>query len=156
MGDVEPVNLSWFYDPLRYLNAVSIRHLISSNLGTATTEFLITLSGIKDIHELKEGLHAGCYANGIYLFGAKWTTNEEGPVATHDLQQSTEEVVQDLGIVSLVPVESEKLKTCSLIPLHQNLGLDHDQSTFIINLRCRSTSKISLNSSIKFLLSPNV
>lgn len=90
LGDVDPVNLGWFYDPLRYLNAVSIRHLISSNLGTTSTEFLITLSGIKDIHELKEGLHAGCYANGIYLYGAKWASNEEGPVPTHDLVNGTE------------------------------------------------------------------
>ena len=64
LGDVEPVNLGWLYDPLRYLSAVNIRHLISSNLGSASTEFLITLSGIKDIHELKEGLHSGCYTNG--------------------------------------------------------------------------------------------
>ena len=90
LGDVDPVNLGWFYDPLRYLNAVSIRHLISSNLGTTSTEFLITLSGIKDIHELKEGLHSGCYANGIHLFGATWTNNEEGPVPTHELLPGTE------------------------------------------------------------------
>ena len=90
LGDVDPVNLGWFYDPLRYLNAVSIRHLISSNLGTTSTEFLITLSGIKDIHELKEGLHSGCYANGIHLFGAAWTSNEEGPVPTHELLPGTE------------------------------------------------------------------
>ena len=67
LGDVEPVNLGWLYDPLRYLSAVNIRHLISSNLGSASTEFLITLSGIKDIHELKEGLHSGCYTNGNYI-----------------------------------------------------------------------------------------
>ena len=90
LGDVDPVNLGWFYDPLRYLNAVSIRHLISSNLGTTSTEFLITLSGIKDIHELKEGLHSGCYANGIHLFGATWTNNEDGPIPTHELLPGTE------------------------------------------------------------------
>ena len=94
LGDVEPVNFGWFYDPLRYLNAVSIRHLISSNLGTTSTEFLITLSGIKDVHELKEGLHAGCYANGIYLFGARWSSNEEGPVPSHDLVKGTEVSLQ--------------------------------------------------------------
>ena len=64
LGDKEPVNLGWLYDPLRYLSAVNIRHLISSNLGSVSTEFLITLSGIKDISELKEGLHSGCYTNG--------------------------------------------------------------------------------------------
>ena len=158
LGDVEPVNLGWFYDPLRYLNAVSIRHLISSNLGTTSTEFLITLSGIRDIHELKEGLHAGCYANGIFLFGAKWTANDQGPVPTHELVNGTEDIVQDLGIVSLVPVESDKVKNYSIIPLHSDLSIDHSASggTFIINLRVRSASKLALTSSVKFLLSPNI
>ena len=87
LGDKEPVNLGWLYDPLRYLSAVNIRHLISSNLGSASTEFLITLSGIKDIHELKEGLHSGCYTDGIFLFGATWTTNEEGPVPCNDCNE---------------------------------------------------------------------
>ena len=54
LGGVEPLNLCWLYDPLRYLTAVSIRQVISSNLGTSKTEILITLSGISDIHELKE------------------------------------------------------------------------------------------------------
>ena len=158
LGDVEPVNLGWFYDPHRYLNAVSIRHLISSNLGTTSTEFLITLSGIKDTSELKEGLHAGCYANGIFLFGAKWTDNNQGPLPTHDLVNGSEDIVQDLGIVSLVPVESDKVKNHSIIPLHSDLSIDHasDSGTFIINLRVGSSSKLALTSSVKFLLSPNV
>ncbi len=90
LGDVEPVNLGWLADPLRYLSAVEIRHLISASLGTTSTELLITLSGISDIHELKEGLHAGCYAVGIYLYGAKWETNEEGPVPITDQRNGDE------------------------------------------------------------------
>ncbi len=54
LGGIEPLNLGWLYDPLRYLTAVTIRQVISSNLGTAKTDILITLSGISDIHELKE------------------------------------------------------------------------------------------------------
>jgi flagellar biosynthesis GTPase FlhF/predicted nucleic acid-binding Zn-ribbon protein len=97
LGDVEPVDLGWLYDPLRYLSAVSIRHLISANLGT-NTEFLITLSGIKDIHELKEGLHAGCYTTGIYLFGATWTSNELGPIATDSLASGNEVLINIFGL----------------------------------------------------------
>ena len=54
LGGVEPLNLGWLTDPLRYLTAVTIRQVISSNLGTARTDILITLSGISDITELKE------------------------------------------------------------------------------------------------------
>ena len=127
-------------------------------IGTTSTEFLITLSGIKDTSELKEGLHAGCYANGIFLFGAKWTDNNQGPLPTHDLVNGSEDIVQDLGIVSLVPVESDKVKNHSIIPLHSDLSIDHasDSGTFIINLRVGSSSKLALTSSVKFLLSPNV
>ena len=64
--------------------------------------------------------------------------------------------MQDLGIVSLVPVESDKVKNYSVIPLHRNLGVDHIEDTFIINLRVPSLHKLPLTSSVKFLLSPNV
>ena len=74
LGDKEPVDLSWLHDPLRYISAVSIRHIVSSNLSSTDTTILITLSGISDISELKEGLHVGCYATGVYLYGARYTT----------------------------------------------------------------------------------
>ena len=33
---------------------------------------------------LSQGLHAGCYSTGIYLYGATWTDNQDGPVPTND------------------------------------------------------------------------
>jgi hypothetical protein len=69
-----------------------------------------------------------------------------------------QDVVQDLGIVSLVPTESDKVKlnNHASIPMHHGLAIDHTEHTFILNLKVRVSSKLPMTSGIKFLLSPNV
>ena len=60
-----------------------------------TTKFICGLI----IVFFQEGLHVGCYATGVYLYGARWDSNEEGPVEVNPESHGSDEVVQHLGIV---------------------------------------------------------
>jgi hypothetical protein len=102
-----------------------------------------------------KGLHAGCYSTGIYLYGATWVDNAEGPVPNTDNVTS---VIQDLGIVSLIPIESDKLKLGNYVnvPLHRHLGVDMIEPTFIEFLKVRVKRRLPKTTGIKFLLSDDV
>jgi len=99
-------------------------------------------------------LHAGCYSTGIYLYGATWNDINEGPVPNTENQTS---VIQNLGIVSLIPIESDKLKVghYAKIPLHRHLGVDTAEPTFIEFLKVKVKRPLPTTLGIKFLLSDN-
>ena len=154
---MEPINLSWLYDPQRYLSSITIRHIASSNLSSTDCVILITLSGINDISELKEGLHVGCYATGIYLFGATWKDNEEGPVERRSSGVHDSDVVQNLGIVSLLPIEREKVKMSNYadVPLLRHIpGTTSNTSndTYIDTFKVKVARSPRLTAGIRFLL----
>ena len=157
LGNVEPINLSWLYDPQRYLSSVTIRHIASSNLSSTDCVILITLSGINDISELKEGLHVGCYASGIHLFGATWTDNEEGPVERRSLEGNSSDVVQNLGIVSLLPIEREKVQMSNYfdVPLLRHIPgttCSNSNDTYIDTFKVKVARTPRLTAGIRFLL----
>ena len=161
LGNVEPINLSWLFDPQRYLSSVTIRHIGSSNLSSTDCVIFITLSGINDISELKEGLHVGCYATGIYLFGATWMDNEEGPVERQTAGVNDSDVVQNLGIVSLLPMEREKVKMSNYIdvPLLRHIpGTTSNDlnDTYIDTFKVKVNRIPRITSGIRFLLCSDI
>jgi hypothetical protein len=161
LGNVEPINLSWLYDPQRYLGSVTIRHIASSNLSSTDCVILIQLSGINDISELKEGLHVGCYATGIYLFGATWKDNEEGPVERRSSGVNDAHVVHNLGIVSLLPIEREKVKMSNYadVPLLRHIpGTSSNSSndTYIDTFKVKVAKNPRLTAGIRFLLCSDI
>ena len=161
LGNVEPINLSWLFDPQRYLSSVTIRHIKSSNLSSTDCAILITLSGINDISELKEGLHVGCYATGIYLFGATWLDNNEGPVEQRSSGVNDSNVVQNLGIVSLLPIEREKVKMSNYIdiPLLRHIPgttSTNLNDTYIDTFKVKVAKTPRLTAGIRFLLCADI
>ena len=161
LGNVEPINLSWLFDPQRYLSSVTVRHIASSNLSSTDCVILINLSGINDISELKEGLHVGCYATGIYLFGATWKDNEEGPIELLSPGVNDSDIVQNLGIVSLLPVEREKVKMSNYIdvPLLRHIPgttSTNLNDTYIDTFKVKAARTPRLTAGIKFLLCSDI
>jgi dynein heavy chain, axonemal len=60
---------------------------------------------LRDPADVKKRLDQGCYINGFYLEGAKWN------IETDSLDyQDPKELVVELPIVQIVPVEANKLK----------------------------------------------
>ena len=110
---------------------------------------------------IKEGLHVGCYATGIYLFGATWMDNEEGPVERQTAGVSDSDVVQNLGIVSLLPMEREKVKMSNYIdvPLLRHIpGTTSNDlnDTYIDTFKVKVNRIPRITSGIRFLLCSDI
>ena len=89
----------------------------------------------------------------LLILNLRWTDNDVGPV---EVEGSNEDVLQHLGIVSLLPIEREKVKISDYvdIPLHHHVEAKHSEQTFIESLKVKVVKKPRLTSGIRFVLFP--
>ena len=94
----------------------NIMHLHCSNRSTLYTQ----VTNYATVDDVAERAHQGCFVAGLYLEGAGWDRARACLV-----KQKAKQLVEDLPILKVIPIESYKLKLQVfprrvLLPLHMN------------------------------------
>ena len=101
--------------------------------------------------------HIKCLHNYDKSDGATWTDNEEGPVERRSLEGKSSDVVQNLGIVSLLPIEREKVQMSNYfdVPLLRHIPgttCSNTSDTYIDTFKVKVARTPRLTAGIRFLL----
>jgi len=97
--------LSGFHIPESYLTALVQTTCRSKGWALDKSTLYTVVTKLRNPLDVKKRLDQGCYINGLYLEGAKWSTDSDSLA-----YQDPKELVAELPIVQIVPVEANKLK----------------------------------------------
>lgn len=97
--------LSGLHIPESYTTALIQTTCRARDWALDKSDMFTNVTQIYDPSQVKERLAAGTYVQGLYIEGARW--NDERGVL--DLQ-NPKELVQEMPLVQIIPVEANKLK----------------------------------------------
>lgn len=104
-GEPKVIWLSGFHIPGSYLTALVQTTCRAKGWALDKSTMYTTVTKLRREGEVKKKLEHGCYITGLYLEGAKWN------MQTDSLDyQDPKELVVDMPIIQIVPVEANKLK----------------------------------------------
>jgi len=97
--------LSGLHIPESYLTALIQTTCRARGWALDKSTMFTTMTKIRDGKEITKRLEAGTYVEGLYLEGARW--NSERDCLDY---QKPKELVTEIPLMQIVPVEANKLK----------------------------------------------
>ena len=119
--------LSGLHIPESYLTALVQATCRKNGWPLDKSTLYTTVTQFQTADDVTETAHQGCFVTGLYLEGGAWDVKK-----AHLIRQAPKQLIQELPVLKIIPIEGHKLKlqvsaprTQSATPLSLMLRLFH-------------------------------